>query len=640
MKIGKWLLCSSLVFAMTVPATVSAANANPSGADKTTKYRVYQYNQVLMEFAAYGQAEAYARGYSNSHVEEIGSRTWVWNNLPRYQVYQQDVTLPEWQFATLNEAIAEAKKWSNASVRDLQSTGWVWNNYPRYQLYQNEISLEGWKFTSLTDAINEAKRWGNAHIIDLGTNQWIWDNLTPDAKQANREGTVTYQVYQGTYTAPNWGFASLEDAIHEALGWGNSTVVNINTKQTVYSNLKTYKVYQNDTFLQEFVSIDDAIRYGQLWGHSSIYRDGRKIWNNYASYQVFQSTNLIGEFRTLPEALAYGKQYSNASVQTLEHRILWDNFKKLQVWGWNGVSSGDTIKSQVANTIGLDVDSPTYFELADASGNLKDTSNADTVKWLKNNGKTVYPLVSNQFNASLTTQFLANASAQDLFITKLVDRSVQLGVPGINVDFESLAGSDRNAFTAFISKLTIYAHAKGLTISIDLPRGSVKWNHLSAFDHEKLGALVDYIVIMSYDQYWRGSTSAGSVSGLPWSDGGIQEFLSYGVPRDKIILGIPYYVREWQLDASGALLSNRTVLMKDIPALIASKQTTQTWDNEFGQYRISYQENGSTYVFWLEDAATVKARLAIAKKYDIAGVAAWRLGYDQADLWQIILQNK
>ena len=94
--------------------------------------------------------------------------------------------------------------------------------------------------------------------------------------------------------------------------------------------------------------------------------EGRKIWNNYASYQVFQNTNLIGEFKTLPEALSYGKQYSNASIQTLEHRVLWDNFKKLQVWGWNGSSGAETIKAHVSNTIGLDVDSPSYFELADA----------------------------------------------------------------------------------------------------------------------------------------------------------------------------------------------------------------------------------------------------------------------------------
>lgn len=639
MKIGKWLLTSTLLLAMTVPSTALAASS-PPGSDKTTKYRVYQYNKVLMEFATYSQAEAYAKWFTNSHVEEIGTRNWLWSNLPRYQVYQQDVTLPEWQFATLNEAIAEAKKWTNASVRDLQSTGWVWNNYPRYQLYQDEITLDSWKFASLTEAIAEAKKWSNAHIIDLNSNGWVWDNISDAVKKANSAGTIVYSVYQGTYTTPDWRFASLEDAIHEALQWGNSTVVNINTKRTVYSNLKVYKVFQNDTMLQEFTSIDEAISYAQQWGHSSIYRDGRRIWNNYTSYQVYQSSSLIGEFKNLPEALSYGKLFSNASIQSLEHQTLWDNFKKLQVWGWNGSSGADTIKNQVNNTIGLDVDSPTYFELSDATGNLKDTSNADTVKWLQKNGYVLYPLVSNQFSSTLTTQFLADNAAQDKFITALVNRSVQLGVPGINVDFESLAGSDRNAFTNFITKLTATAHSKGLIISIDLPRGSVKWNHLSAFDHEKLGAIVDYICIMAYDQYYRGSTSAGSVSGIPWSDGGIQEFLSYGIPRDKIILGIPYYVREWQLDAKGALVGNRTVLMKDLPALLASKTTKQTWDTEFGQYRVEYQENGFTYVIWVEDQTTVTARMDIAKKYDIAGVAAWRLGYDTRELWTAVLQNK
>lgn len=474
----------------------------------------------------------------------------------------------------------------------------------------------------------------------MNSNGWVWDNIPQAVKEANSAGSVVYNVYQGTFSAPNWGFASLEDAIHEALKWGNSTVVNRNTKQTVYSNLKQYKVFQNNAFLQEFTSIDEAISYAKLWGHSTIYREGRKIWNNYASYQVYQSANLIGEFRTLPEALSYGKLYSNASIQTLENRTLWDNFKKLQVWGWNGSSGAEVIKAHVSNTIGLDVDSPSYFELADNTGNLKDTSNADTVKWLQRSGYTVYPLVSNQFSSTLTTQFLADSAAQDKFITALVNRSVQLGVPGINVDFESLAGSDRNAFTAFISKLSTAAHAKGLVISIDLPRGSVKWNHLSAFDHEKLGGIVDYMVIMAYDQYWKGSTSPGSVAGIPWADGGVQEFLSYGIPRDKIILGIPYYVREWQLDSKGALVGNRTVLMKDIPALMSSKSTTQTWDNEFGQYRVEYKENGYTYVFWLENQATVTARMDIAKKYDIAGVAAWRLGYDTPDLWQAVLQKK
>ncbi len=49
----------------------------------------------------------------------------------------------------------------------------------------------------------------------------------------------------------------------------------------------------------------------------------------------------------------------------------------------------------------------------------------------------------------------------------------------MNLDFEALLGKDRAAYTAFVQKFADGAHARGLTLSIDLPRGSVKWNHLA-----------------------------------------------------------------------------------------------------------------------------------------------------------------
>ena len=73
---------------------------------------------------------------------------------------------------------------------------------------------------------------------------------------------------------------------------------------------------------------------------------------------------------------------------------------------------------------------------------------------------------------------------------------------------------------------------------------------------------------------------------------------------------------------------------------MASKVTTTVWDETFQQYKITYVENGVTHVFWMEDANTVKARLDLAKKYDLAGVAAWRLGHEDPSIWQTMIQNK
>jgi len=638
-KISSAGLILFLVLIFAMQSSISAAAA-PAG-DKTTKFRVYQNDSLLMEFADYKKAEAYARGYTNSYVEEIGSRKWLWNNFPRYQVFQMDVSLPNWTFARLEDAVAEASRWGYASVRDLQGTGWVWNNYPRYRVYQGDITIDGWEFTTLNAAIAEAKRWAGSHIIDLNSNRWVWDNLSAATKQELRKGPKVYRVYQNKYTKDSWTFAYLEDAVAEALNWGNSNVVHTGSRKVVFSNLKRFKVFQGETFLEEYVSLDEAADYARLWAGSSIRLDGRIIWNNYPTYTVYQNDKLIGEFYKIPDALSYAMKYANSRIKNLDGTSVWNNYRKLMFWGWNGTSSKETIMKQTAPTLGLDVDSPTWFYLADAEGNLNDSSSKETADWLRAQGYEVHPLVTNQFNPTLTTQFLANAAAQDKFIKALVDRCAQLQAKGINIDFESVSGKDRAAFTAFMTKLTDYAHSKGLKISVDLPRGSVKWNHQTAFDHEKLAGIVDYIITMTYDHHYSGSSVPGSVAGLQWVEEGIKEFLSYGIPRDKLLMGIPFYVREWTLDSSGNLISNRALYSKDLSSLMSSKKATSTWDERFKQYKVEYTgDDGNKRVFWLENADTVKARLELAKKYELAGVAAWRLGQEAPEFWNAMLQVK
>lgn len=628
------LLVAATVF--TAPATVTAAT------DKTTKYRVYQNETALSEFSDLKQAIAFAGSYKESYVEEIGTRKWVWNNYPRYKLYQFDVSLPDWEFATVEAAKAVAQYYKYTSIRDMQSTGWVWNNYPRYRLYQGTITLDEWEFVDLKDAIAASQYYLGTHVIDLNTNRWVWDNLSAADKQKLREGPAVYQVRQGSYSPETWKFAYLEDAVNEALNWANSVVVDTSDgNKIVYANENKYKVYQNDILINEFAGIDDALYYAQWYLGIKIKLNGREIWNNIPYYQVYQNENKAAEFKTIQEALQYAEWYTYISIRTYHGSRIWNNFRKLLYWGWNGSSAFETIRNQVQTTVGLDVDSPTWFQLADASGTMKDMSNKEAMVWLKNQGYQVHPLVNNQFDSAMTSQFLASPNAQQKFIEALVGRAAELGVDGLNIDFENLAGKDRAAFTAFIRSLTAAAHDKNLIVSVDLPRGSVSWNHLSAFDHEQLAGIVDYIITMTYDQHYSGSSKPGSVSGLAWAEEGVKEFLEYGIPRDKLLMGIPYYVREWKVEKStGALVSNRALYMKDLPALIESKKAVSVWDPQFQQYKVEYEEGDYRYVFWLEDKETVQARVDIAKKYDLAGIAVWRLGYETTELWNSILPKK
>lgn len=644
------MLKRNTLLTLSVMTLFLSSAGSVMAADKTSKFRVYQDTTMLLETSDYKSAENYARQFADSHVEEIGTRKWVWHNYPRYKVFQNGYSSSKWEYASLDQAIREASNWGHAIVRDLQSGGWVWSNYPKYRVYQgDDITMDSWNFETLNQAIAEAKKWGNAHIVELGTHRWVWDNIPASRKTELRSGSKIYQIYQDTYSAENWKFAYLEDAVNESLNWGNSKIVNTETGKVVYSNVKPYKVYQFDTLLNSFLSIDEAVAYAKQFDHTRITDDeaagldgtARVIWNNYPYYQVFQKDKWIADFSTIGGALSYAMSYSNASIRLYDDgSSIWNNLRDLQFWGWNGSSSDTTIRSQVNNTSGLDVVSPTYFQLADGSGNLTDSSNKETVAWLKKQGYSVHPLVNNQFDTAMTTQFLASAQARSKFISALVDKAVAIGADGLNIDFESVAGTDRSAFTTFMKEITDAAHQKRLVISVDLPRGSAAWNAKTAFEHEKLGQIVDYVITMTYDHYWKGSTEPGSVAGLPWVEQGVQEFLSYGIPRDKLIMGIPFYVREWKVDKSGKLDSNRALLMKDLTGLIDSKQAKLSWDSRFNQYKVEYEQDGFKNVFWLENEETVKARIDIAKKYELAGVAAWRLGYDSKELWNMMIQQK
>ncbi|MFF2479417.1 glycosyl hydrolase family 18 protein [Paenibacillus sp. NPDC058071] len=616
-----------------------AAGATASGG--TTKYRVYQNDKALREFVTENQAINYAKSFEYSHVELITGRTWVWDNFPQFKLYQGSVSSNKWEYRTYKEALSAASKLSGVHIRDLEKPGWVYQSYPKYQLYQGDNTSEKWGFTTLAAAKKEAAKWSNSRIMELASNTWVWDNISEAQKKKLRTGAAVYEIRKDGEPAEGASaYAFLQDAIKASAAVAGSTVFNTKTGKTVYSNEEAYEVWQSGKPVKAFISLDKAVAFASYYANSDVIYNGEVRWTSVPYLSVYQGDKKLKGFNTRKAAIDYAKGFSNSSVQTLDGRKLWSNTKALILLGWNGSSNSSTIMSHVANTQGLNIDSPTWFELAAADGTLKDSSDPTVVSTLKEQGILVMPLVHNQFNKKMTTDFLANPQAQQSFITNLTDRLVSLGVYGVNLDFEEVAGTDRANYTAFVKALAKSVQSKGLKLSIDLPRGSTSWNHQTAYDHAALASIVDTIIIMAYDQHWSGSPTAGPVAGLSWVEQGVEQFLSYGIPREKLMLGIPFYVREWKIDGAGKLISNRAIYMKELPKLIADTGATGEYDATAGTTKYTYTKDGFTYVFWTETTETVLARLKIAKKYDLAGIGAWRLGYESSDLWTAILRNK
>ncbi|MDQ0058067.1 glycosyl hydrolase family 18 protein [Paenibacillus harenae] len=622
-------------------ASNSGGSIAEASASLVTKYRVYQNDQALREFPTESKAIAYAKNVNYSHVETIAGRTWVWDNLPRYKVYKNGISTSAWEYRTYEQALAFAKTQRNVHIRDMENIGWKYANHAKFKVYQGDKTQPIWTFTTIEAAIREAKKWGNAHIIDITKNAWVWDNLTAAQKKKQRAATAVYQITVDGVPANNgklYGF--LYDAIISSSAISGSEVVNTATGQTLHSNILAYEVKQNGSLIGAYVNLDAAVAHAKMAPYAEVVYKGNVWWSGVPYLTVYQNDRGLRSFNTRASAIDFAKKYANATVRTSDGRSLWSNAKSLVYMAWNGSATSSTVLSHVANTQGLTIDSPTWFELTAADGSMQDTSDAELVNAFKEQGILVAPLVHNQFNRKMTTAFLKDKAAQETFITKLVGRLTEIKAYGVNLDFEEVAGADRAAYTAFVAALAKAAHAKGLNVSIDLPRGSLSWNHLTAYDHAALSAIVDTIVIMAYDEHWSGSDTPGSVAGLPWVEEGIKQFLGYGIPRSKLILGIPFYVREWKLDAAGKLVDNRAVLMKDVPSLIADNKASGVHDLASGQTKYKYVKDGFTYLFWAETAETTKSRIALATKYDLAGVAAWRLGYESADLWTMMLRMK
>jgi len=606
-----------------------------------TLYRVYQNDKPLKEFAKESQAIAYAKYYSYSHVEKISNREWIWHNFPKYKVYIDGVSQTKLEFATLAEAKKAASSHINAYVRDLEDIGWAYENFANYQLYQGDKTYDNWQFYSLEAAQKEAKKWTNAHIINVNTKQWTWDNLTAAMVKEQREGKAKYSIYKdGELAAGSKAYAFLKDAIEAANKLSNSEVINTDTRKSVHQNLLNYEVYSQGKIVKHHSTLDAAVKTAKGLYSAEVKQGSKLLWSSVQYLSVYQGDRLVKSFHSLNGALAYAKSLSNSSIQNQDGRKLWSTAKDFVYMGWNGSSSTTTIQSHISNTQGLDIDSPTWYYVDNATGALNSNVNAALVTEMKAKGIDIIPLVHNQFDKELTSKFLADAKAQDRFIQALIDSLITIKVKGLNLDFENVAASDRNAFTSFVEKLTNAAHAKKLTVSIDLMRGDVRWNHQTAYDHEAIGRIVDTVIIMAYDEHWTGSDTAGSVGGIDWVEEGIKQYLEYGIPRNKLILGIPFYSREWRIDSNGKLVDNRTVLMKDIDSVIASNKATRTFDEKAGQYKYTYQKDGYTHVFWAETTDSVLARVGLAKKYDLAGVAAWRLGYEDSSLWEAMLKMK
>lgn len=302
---------------------------------------------------------------------------------------------------------------------------------------------------------------------------------------------------------------------------------------------------------------------------------------------------------------------------------------------WHQVTSTDAnayFADATANMTGVNVISPTWFYLTDTSGNIASIASADYVSQAHEKGLQVWGLIDNFTQEVSTTETLSSTAARQNIISQLIQAAQDVGMDGINVDFESLSEDVGIHFLEFLRELSIECHKNNLVLSVDNP---VPEDFTSHYDRAEQGRVVDYVIIMGYDEHYVGS-EAGSVASLPWVEQGIQDTLDE-VPAERVINAIPFYTRLWR--TTGGNVTSEAIGMDQAQQTIADNNVETYWDKTTSQNYGKYDIDNSTYQIWLEDAQSVAEKVKLVSKYDLAGVSAWKLGFENNVIWQVISDN-
>ena len=309
---------------------------------------------------------------------------------------------------------------------------------------------------------------------------------------------------------------------------------------------------------------------------------------------------------------------------------------------WDYYSEYASAPERTGTTIdGVNVVSPAFFSLL-SEGNGKINTNVGEkglayLKWAKNNNYQVWPMLSNNSYKDTTSRILNSYELRTKVINEIVRFAVQYNLDGINVDFENMNTSDKDVFSRFIIELKPKLQEAGICLSVDVtaPDGGSNWSN--CYDRNVIGDVADYIVFMAYDQYGISETNPGTTAGFNWVETSLKKFIEREeIDSNKIILGIPFYTRLWE--ESNGKATSKTVNMKSTDNVLPNN-IEKIWNDELKQYYVEYTQDGKIYKMWIEDETSIKHKVSLVKKYNLAGVASWEKDREKDKIWNIIKEE-
>ncbi len=262
----------------------------------------------------------------------------------------------------------------------------------------------------------------------------------------------------------------------------------------------------------------------------------------------------------------------------------------------------------------------------------------------------VMPLLINPgFDRAKASAFLRNPRAQERAVMYLAYLARRDNFVGWQLDLEYLDPADKLLYVRFVQRAAARLHKESRLLSVAVvPRfsdvypdsaraGEFRTSEWGApYDFRALGRWADFLTLMTYDHHGN-NTAPGPVAGYDW----VKAALDYAVPRvprSKLLLGIPFYGREWVETPQGT--KSNTLAFEDVKSLLGRPGTEARWDERWRTTSLLCREAGTQRTAWFDDSRSLREKLKLMQKYRLRGFAAWRLGVEDPQFWPMVAEFK
>lgn len=221
------------------------------------------------------------------------------------------------------------------------------------------------------------------------------------------------------------------------------------------------------------------------------------------------------------------------------------------------------------------------------------------------------------FDPRAAHRLLSSPDARGRVARQLARSVVSGGWDGVNIDIERVQARDARGLVAFVRAVQA-ALPDDRTVSIDVSASTtLRGYRQRGYRMAGLGRAADVVVVMAYDQHGPTWSGPGPVGDLRWQREAMLAALDV-VPAQKLDLGVAGYGYTWPRRGTG-----RSVGVARARELVARDGVRPRWHRDAGEW--SARLDDGTVVWW-SDGRSYRARLRLASRLDLHGVAVWRLG--------------